>query len=30
VNTGAVDVFNGTNAIIADRDFVSLTFKTTF
>jgi len=27
---GAVDLFNGTNSVIADRDFVSLTFKTTF
>jgi hypothetical protein len=26
----SVDVFNGLNATIADRDFVSLTFKTTF
>lgn len=30
VNTGAADVFNGTNSIISDRDFVSLTFKATF
>jgi hypothetical protein len=29
-STGAVNVFNGTNAIIADRDFLALTFKTTF
>jgi hypothetical protein len=28
--TGSVDIFNGTNAILGDRDFVSLTFKTTF
>ena len=27
---GSVDIFNGTNAILADRDFMSLTFKTTF
>ena len=27
---GAVNVFNGTNAIIADRDFFAVTFKTTF
>jgi len=27
---GAANVFNGTNAIISDRDFVALTFKTTF
>lgn len=27
---GAVNVFNGANAILSDRDFVALTFKTTF
>lgn len=27
---GAADIFNGTNAIVSDRDFVALTFKTTF
>ncbi|HQR19268.1 MAG TPA: DUF1302 domain-containing protein [Burkholderiaceae bacterium] len=27
---GAANIFNGTNAIISDRDFVALTFKTTF
>lgn len=26
----AVSVFNGTNAVVSDRDFVALTFKTTF
>jgi hypothetical protein len=30
LNNGSVDVYNGTNAIISDRDFISLTFKTTF
>ncbi len=29
-NNGAADIFNGLNAIISDRDFVALTFKTTF
>jgi Protein of unknown function (DUF1302) len=28
--TGAANVFNGTSAVISDRDFVSLTFKATF
>ncbi len=28
--TGAVTVFNGTNAVLSDRGWVSLTFKTTF
>ena len=27
---GAADIFNGLNAILSDRDFVALTFKTTF
>jgi hypothetical protein len=27
---GAADIFNGLNAIISDRDFIALTFKTTF
>jgi hypothetical protein len=27
---GAVNVFNGVSAVISDRDFVALTFKTTF
>jgi hypothetical protein len=27
---GAIDIYNGTNAILADRDFFSLTFKATF
>jgi hypothetical protein len=27
---GAADIFNGLNATISDRDFVALTFKTTF
>jgi hypothetical protein len=27
---GAVNVFNGSNAILSDRDFIALTFKTTF
>jgi hypothetical protein len=27
---GAANVLNGTNAIISDRDFIALTFKTTF
>ena len=27
---GAVDVYNGTNAVLSDRDFIALTFKTTF
>ena len=27
---GAIDIFNGSNAILADRDFIALTFKTTF
>ena len=29
-NGNAVSVFNGTNAIVSDRDFIALTFKTTF
>jgi len=29
-NDGSADVYNGTNALISDRDFISLTFKTTF
>ena len=29
-STGAADIFNGLNATISDRDFVALTFKTTF
>jgi hypothetical protein len=29
-NGNAVSVFNGTNAVISDRDFIALTFKTTF
>jgi hypothetical protein len=29
-SAGAANVFNGTNAIISDRDFIALTFKTTF
>jgi hypothetical protein len=29
-SAGAANIFNGTNAIISDRDFVALTFKTTF
>jgi hypothetical protein len=28
--SGSADIFNGVNAIVSDRDFVSLTFKTTF
>ena len=28
--TGAADIFNGLNATISDRDFIALTFKTTF
>ncbi len=28
--TGSADIFNGVNAVLSDRDFVSLTFKTTF
>ena len=27
---GAIDIFNGANATLADRDFIALTFKTTF
>lgn len=27
---GAVDIFNGSNATLSDRDFIALTFKTTF
>ncbi len=30
VSPNAIGVFNGTNAILSDRDFVALTFKTTF
>ena len=29
-NNGAVDLFNGIPAVISDRDFIALTFKTTF
>jgi hypothetical protein len=29
-SAGAANIFNGTNAIISDRDFIALTFKTTF
>jgi len=29
-NSGSADIFNGTNAILSDRGFVALTFKTTF
>jgi len=29
-NAGSADVYNGTNALISDRDFISLTIKTTF
>ena len=29
-NNGAADIFNGLNATISDRDFIALTFKTTF
>ena len=29
-NPNAVSVFNGTNAVLSDRDFVALTFKTSF
>ncbi len=29
-NGNAVSVFNGTNAIVSDRDFIALTFKATF
>jgi len=27
---GAVNIFNGTNSVLQDRDFLALTFKTTF
>jgi len=29
-SAGAANIFNGTNAVLSDRDFVALTFKTTF
>jgi hypothetical protein len=30
LNPSAVGVFNGTNAVLGDRDYIALTFKTTF
>jgi hypothetical protein len=29
-NAGSADIYNGTNASVSDRDFISLTFKMTF